>query len=126
MSTPVKFLVDLDAQTAGYVPLDTDELAQLAADETETAGRAAAATALAWGTLRAKRDRWLAQTDYIGVFIASATPPDLPTAIKDAITANSAAWTTFRQELRDLPANTADPTQPSFPTPPAAPAVIFS
>ena len=29
-----------------------------------------------------------------------------------------ASWATYRQTLRDLPANTADPDNPTWPTPP--------
>ena len=31
----------------------------------------------------------------------------------------SDAWRTYRQELRDLPANTSDPANPVWPTPPS-------
>jgi len=31
---------------------------------------------------------------------------------------DAAAWATYRQALRDLPANTADPANPSWPTKP--------
>jgi hypothetical protein len=31
---------------------------------------------------------------------------------------DTAAWATYRQTLRDLPANTADPANPTWPTPP--------
>ena len=30
----------------------------------------------------------------------------------------SDAWKTYRQQLRDLPANTSDPTKPTWPTKP--------
>lgn len=32
---------------------------------------------------------------------------------------DQAAWAAYRQELRDLPANTTDPYNPVWPTPPA-------
>ena len=53
--------------------------------------------------LRSKRDRLLAETDYLGL-------PDLG--------GFSAEMTAYRQALRDLPANTADPANPVWPTKP--------
>ena len=37
---------------------------------------------------------------------------DVPDAIKTP-------WATYRQKLRDLPANTSDPNNPSWPTEPS-------
>ena len=39
------------------------------------------------------------------------------TQVSDA-TANAEAWATYRQELRDLPANESDPQNPTWPTKP--------
>lgn len=90
----------------------------------EIAAEQAQATATAWVELRMKRDRWLAQTDYIEAFINSPTVfQHLPAAIQSDITGNSTAWATWRQALRDLPANTADPSSATWPTPPAAPVI---
>ena len=61
-------------------------------------------TLLAWNALRAERNRRLADSDW--------------TQVADA-PADAAAWSTYRQALRDLPANTTDPTSPDWPTPPA-------
>jgi hypothetical protein len=33
--------------------------------------------------------------------------------------AKKAEWATYRQQLRDLPANTTDPANPTWPTPPS-------
>lgn len=33
--------------------------------------------------------------------------------------AKKAEWATYRQQLRDLPANTTDPSNPTWPTPPS-------
>jgi len=52
-----------------------------------------------WNELREKRDELLAKTDYA--------------ALKD--TELSDAMKKYRQALRDLPANTSDPTNPSWP-----------
>lgn len=95
--------------THGYGYVDP---AALAADDQ-------AAVERAWVELRMKRDRWVAQTDWI----VATLPPDLPAAIADAVTANLAAWNTFRQQLRDLPEATTDPRTAVWPTPPAAPVV---
>jgi len=53
--------------------------------------------------LRFKRNQLLAETDYLGL-------PDLG--------GFSAEMTTYRQALRDLPANTTDPANPVWPTKP--------
>ena len=55
-----------------------------------------------WKALRAKRNELLAETDYLALADATLT---------DEIR-------TYRQALRDLPANTADPANPVFPTKP--------
>ena len=52
--------------------------------------------------LRAERDSRLAQSDWMG--LSDTTMPD--------------AWKTYRQALRDLPANTSDFANPTWPTEP--------
>ena len=59
-------------------------------------------TELNWQDLRDKRNKLLAATDYL--------------ALSD--TTLSAEMRTYRQALRDLPANTSDPASPSWPTKP--------
>ena len=54
--------------------------------------------------LREERNRRLAETDYLAL-------PDVPM---------SSEMTTYRQALRDLPANTTDPANPVWPTKPEA------
>lgn len=56
--------------------------------------------------LRRERDRRLAETDWI------------ITMHKEKGTNIPAAWKTYRQALRDLPANTEDPANPVWPTKP--------
>lgn len=58
----------------------------------------------AWARLRAKRNTLLDRTD-------GTQAPDSP--------ADTAAWKTYRQALRDLPQNTADPRDVHWPEPPA-------
>jgi hypothetical protein len=61
-------------------------------------------TELDWKALRDQRNRLLADSDW--------------TVLSDSPT-STAAWKTYRQALRDLPANTTDPTAPDWPTPPS-------
>ena len=57
--------------------------------------------------LRHSRDLKIAKTDW--------------TQLPDAQLTDSkkAEWVTYRQELRDLPANTSDPANPTWPTKPS-------
>jgi hypothetical protein len=65
--------------------------------------QAAAAPARWARVLRKERNKRLAETDYLGL-------PDLG--------GFSAEMTAYRQALRDLPANTADPANPVWPVKP--------
>ena len=60
----------------------------------------------AWSDLRKKRNSLIAETDW-EVVMHKELGTDIPTALK-----------TYRQELRDLPANTSDPSNPSWPVKP--------
>ena len=55
-----------------------------------------------WSRLRQDRDRLLAETDVWALSDRSIT----------------AAQTKYRQDLRDLPANTSDPANPTWPSKP--------
>ena len=66
------------------------------------AAAAELATEHAWSDLRIKRTQLLAETDYL--------------ALSDATL--SADMRTYRQQLRDLPANTSDPASPVWPSKP--------
>ena len=57
--------------------------------------------------IRMKRNQLLAETDWV------------ITMHKELGTNIPAAWKTYRQALRDLPANTADPANPVWPTKPS-------
>ena len=74
-----------------YTP---EELASVEAELVQTA----------FETLRHQRNARLAESDWT-VLGDSPTP--------------TAAWKTYRQALRDLPANTTDPFNPVWPTPPS-------
>ena len=56
----------------------------------------------AWSDLRTKRTQLLSDTDYL--------------ALSDATLSED--MRTYRQALRDLPANTSDPANPTWPTKP--------
>ena len=62
-----------------------------------------AAIKKAWSALRMRRSGMLKDTDWTQV-------PDAPV--------DQAAWAAYRQQLRDLPANTVDPANPVWPDPP--------
>ena len=59
-------------------------------------------TESAWSDLRTKRTQLLSDTDYL--------------ALSDATLSED--MRTYRQALRDLPANTSDPANPTWPTKP--------
>ena len=68
------------------------------------AAAAEIATQNAWSKLRHDRNQLLADTDYL--------------ALSDVTL--SSEMTTYRQALRDLPANSTDPANPVWPTKPEA------
>jgi|DEB0MinimDraft_3_1074331.scaffolds.fasta_scaffold00269_24 hypothetical protein len=63
---------------------------------------------VAFDALRRVRDNMLMDTDWVVV------------KAQEAGEAVPAAWATYRQALRDLPANTSDPANPAWPTKPGA------
>jgi len=76
----------------------------IALDASAIAAKAAElATENAWNDLRAKRNQLLAETDYL--------------ALSDATL--SEEMRTYRQALRDLPDNTSDPANPTWPVKPS-------
>jgi len=60
-----------------------------------------------WASLRSARDRELLKSDW-----TQFTDSPLSSSKKTE-------WATYRQGLRDLPANTSDPSDPTFPTRPS-------
>lgn len=98
---PSKLVVDMskpidDPEREKTVPLTGAEIAQQAIDAQRGNDRF-------MQRLRDKRTTLLAQSDYT----------ELP-----SFTGDKAAWAAYRQQLRDLPANTPDPYNPVWPTPP--------
>ena len=64
------------------------------------------ALANSWTALRAERDALLVSSDW-----TQASDSPLTDEAK-------AEWVTYRESLRDLPENTDDPANPTWPTPP--------
>ena len=56
-----------------------------------------------WASIRSKRDKLLAESDYMG----------------NSDVTMSSAWKTYRQALRDLPASESDPDDITWPTEPS-------
>lgn len=81
--------------------LDTEQAEPTAQEIQDEMNRQAAE--VPWNELRTKRNQLLAETDYL-----ANTDVTMPDAIK-----------TYRQALRDLPANTTDPANPSWPIKPS-------
>jgi len=61
-----------------------------------------------WKELRAERNKRLTECDWVAIkaFTTDTPVPD--------------EWKAYMQALRDLPANTTDPENPVWPTPPGA------
>lgn len=84
--------------------LKTGETTQTAETPAELAAMAQLAETNAWAALRETRNSLLASSDWT-VLGDSPTP--------------TAVWKAYRQALRDLPANTTDPFNVVWPTPPS-------
>ena len=84
-----------------------DEFTQWTWDTTSRRWQASATLAGKWRVVRNERDRRLSACDWI-VTKSAETGVAVPTA-----------WATYRQALRDVPANNTDPTDIAWPTPPA-------
>lgn len=97
-----KALVDCATGTTTITPLTSEEQAQQTAD-------AAVAADAQWEVLRAERDTRLSACDWTQLPDNGLAPADVD------------AWATYRQALRDLPANTTDPGNPVWPVPPPTP-----
>lgn len=88
--------IEINCETGKTVEIEltADEIAERQNEHLEAA----------WARIRAERNNLLAQSDW--------------TVLSDSPT-STAAWKAYRQALRDLPANTTDPTAPDWPTPPS-------
>lgn len=86
------------------VNCETGETIEIDVTDDEIAQGQQEATATAWEILRRERNVLLVASDW--------------TQIADA-PVDKYTWAEYRQALRDLPANTTDPFDPVWPTPPA-------
>ena len=66
-----------------------------------------------WNELRQQRNRLLAESDWVSMKAIDASIDGLGIQLPQV-------WMDYRQALRDLPANTTDPTNPVWPTKPEA------
>jgi hypothetical protein len=64
-----------------------------------------------WKELRQKRNRLLAETDWVSMKALDASTDGLGIQLPQV-------WMDYRQALRDLPANTTDPANPDWPVKP--------
>ena len=101
-----KLIIDENGVTE--VALSAEEQA---AHDAEQAAWAAGATDRAWAELRAERDRLLAETDWVTSRAVDASADGLGIQLPQV-------WVDYRQALRDLPANTTDPANPTWPVKP--------
>ena len=87
--------MECNVQTGEFVTVDLS-----AAEVIELDALKAKRPAAYWAELRSDRNRKLAESDFSQLGDASV---------------DAAAWATYRSALRDLPANTADPSDVSWP-----------
>lgn len=88
---------------SSFTDVQTGEVTLVDLTAEEIAEREAYAVEIAPQALRAQRDRLLAETDVY--------------ALSDRTLSDE--MRTYRQALRDLPANTSDPQNPTWPTKPS-------
>ena len=91
--------ISIDEET-GEIVIEADAAAE--------AAKAAAAEEAAWVAMRAERDLRLKNSDFTQLSDAPLTEP------------KKAEWAAYRQDLRDLPEETVDPSAPVWPEEPAA------
>jgi len=94
----MKTIVNVQTGEVTTVPLTAEEIAEREAYERDVL------PGLQWQSLRQRRDQLLAESDW--------------TQSRDLNLANDTEWIAYRQALRDLPANTADPSNPAWPVKP--------
>ena len=96
----VKRIEDVES---GVIAYDADNNEVVLDADVVTAETTAVVNARNLTALRAKRNQLLAETDYL--------------ALSDATLSED--MRTYRQALRDLPANTSDPANPTWPVKPS-------
>ena len=96
-----KLSVNIVTGNSTLTPLSAEEIAEREAYERDVQ------PGIDLQTLREERDRRLAETDW-QIVKHKELGTNIPAALK-----------TYRQELRDLPANTSDPANPTWPVKPS-------
>ena len=96
-----KLSVNIVTGNSTLTPLSAEEIAEREAYERDVQ------PGIDLQTLREERDRRLAETDW-QIVKHKELGTNIPAALK-----------TYRQELRDLPANTSDPANPIWPVKPS-------
>ena len=96
MTNQTKRILNLDTNEITEVPLTAEEIEQQEIYLRDVL------PAIELEKLRVKRNQLLAETDYLALTDATLTDE----------------MRTYRQALRDLPANTSDPANPVWPTKP--------
>lgn len=66
-----------------------------------------------------QHERWLANGFYLLRKERNALLANSDWTVLSDSPTSTAAWKVYRQQLRDLPANTSDPYNPEWPVPPA-------
>lgn len=89
----------------GWLPYTEEDKAQRVLDQQMFAQMA---VDNAWKALRVERDRLLVESD---VYV-------LPDRWSSYTAEQQAAWASYRQALRDVPQNTTDPNNPTWPVKP--------
>ena len=92
----MKTIINVQTGEVTQIPFTAEEIAEREAYERDVL------PGLQLEQLRAKRNRLLAETDYLALSDSTLTDE----------------MRTYRQALRDLPANTADPANPVWPVKP--------
>jgi hypothetical protein len=90
------------------INITTGERTTTPVTDAEIAAWAVAEQAAAMPRLRQKRDQLLRESDTVV----------LPDRWATMSAQTQTAWAAYRQDLRDLPANTPDPLNPTWPTRP--------
>ena len=104
----VKSIVDVEDGVVAYDADGNVVTLDVAAVEAETT---VVETAWHYKVLRAKRNRLLAETDWVSMKAIDASIDGLGIQLPQV-------WMDYRQALRDLPANTVDPANPIWPAKP--------
>jgi hypothetical protein len=102
---PVEFITELGIYKRAIGMFNNEK--QRIANEEKTQAEAIEAARDYWAELRSLRDQKLTECDWTQIV-------DVPLTEEQ-----KTAWATYRQELRDLPANTEDPKNPILPVKPS-------